>query len=68
MRTLADAVRRSIRAETFPALLERLYQEQFSGAMTLHFRGGAPTVAEFPVTPQRIWLDKPATGMPSDAA
>lgn len=60
MRTLADAVRRSIVAETFPALLERLYREQFDGTLILHFGAGVPREAEVPATPQRIRLDKPS--------
>jgi hypothetical protein len=44
--------------ETFPALLQRLYREQYTGAVTMHFGQGVPTMVELPATPTRIILDK----------
>lgn len=49
-------------ADTFPALLERLYREQFTGPVTLYFGQGVPTDVEFPATAARIRLDKAPKG------
>jgi hypothetical protein len=45
-------------SETFPALLQRLYREQFTGSVTMHFGQGVPTTVEIPAPPTRIVLDK----------
>jgi hypothetical protein len=45
-------------SETFPALLQRLYTEQFTGSLTIHFGQGVPTTVELPAPPTRIVLDK----------
>lgn len=45
--------------ETFPAILERLYHEQYTGPIVVQFGQGVPSVIEIPCEPTRIRLDKP---------
>ena len=32
--------------ESFPAILDRLYREEFTGTLTLHFKDGVPKQAD----------------------
>lgn len=43
---------------TFPALLERLYAEQFSGPVVIQFGQGVPHIVEFPQPAKTVRLDK----------
>jgi len=43
---------------TWAALLEKLYRERFTGAVTLHWAEGVPNAYDFPVPPVRLRLDK----------
>jgi hypothetical protein len=44
--------------ESFPALLTRLFEARYTGALVLHFRAGTPTVAEQPSKPRRTVLSE----------
>jgi hypothetical protein len=43
--------------ETFPAVLERLYGEKYTGPIVVQFGQGVPSVIEFPQPSRRIRLD-----------
>jgi hypothetical protein len=45
--------------ESFPALLARLYDERYTGAVVIQFGSGVPAAVEFPQPPVTIRLDKP---------
>lgn len=47
-------------------LLGQLHRVRFTGALTLHFRGGYPRVAEWG-PPNRVALSQQALDMPSPA-
>jgi len=44
--------------QTFPDVLERLYCEQYTGPVILHFAQGRPNHVEIPAKPETIVLDK----------
>lgn len=46
--------------ESFATLLSRLYDEQYTGSLTLQFGQGVPSVAEIPQPAVQIRLDKEA--------
>ena len=48
-------MRARLAGDTFPALLERLHREQFTGATILHWGQGVPNAVEF-VTTERLAL------------
>jgi hypothetical protein len=43
---------------TFADVLNRLFLEQHTGPVTVHFAEGCPTNVEIPATPTRLKLDK----------
>lgn len=45
-------------SETFPALLQRLYTEQYTGPIVVQFGQGVPSAVEIPKPPDVIRLDK----------
>lgn len=48
----------TLTVETFPAMLDRLYAEQYTGAIVVQFGQGVPSAIEIPQPSQRIVLDK----------
>lgn len=45
-------------AVSFPAWLQDVYEQRFTGAVQLHFFNGRPHIIEIPAAPMRIVLDK----------
>lgn len=45
-------------AISFPAWLQDVYEQRFTGAVHLHFFNGRPHIIEIPAAPTRIVLDK----------
>lgn len=53
-----EAERMFTEALTFPAMLQKLYAEQHTGPVVVHFDQGRPNVIELPCAPVRVVLDK----------
>lgn len=46
-------------SETLVQMLQRLYQEQYTGSLVVEFGQGVPAAVEIPCEPKRIRLAKP---------
>jgi hypothetical protein len=47
-------------SQTFADILERLWTEQHTGPVIIHFGQGCPNEVEIPSPPTRIHVDRPA--------
>lgn len=47
-------------SDTFPAVLERLYADKYTGPIVVQFGQGVPSAIEIPCAPKRIRLEKVA--------